>query len=178
MRFSPTPVENAVILELDGHSDSRGYFARTFCEEEFASAGIEMRVVQTNISRNTKRFTLRGMHFQVEPHGEPKVVQCVRGRIFDVAVDLRPNSSSYCRWTGVELSPEANRSFYIPPGCAHGFITLEPESDVAYLMGMPYLPGSGSGVRWNDSAFAIEWPVLPAEMSERDATYPDYRRLR
>lgn len=163
-------------MELEGHSDSRGYFARTFCEAEFARAGIAMRVVQTNISRNPRRLTLRGMHYQAEPHGEPKIVQCVRGRIFDVAVDLRPQSPTYKRWAGVVLGREENRVFYIPAGCAHGFLTLEADSDIVYLMGAPFVAGSGRGARWNDPAFGIEWPDVPAEMSERDAGYPDYRQ--
>jgi len=171
MRFATTAVEGVMIVELDGHEDARGYFARTFCEEEFARAGLEMRVVQTNFSRNPRRLTLRGMHYQAEPHGEPKIVHCVRGRVFDVAVDLRPQSPTYRRWAGAELDPDNNRLFYIPRGCAHGFLTLAANSDIVYLMGAPYVPGSGRGVRWNDPAFGIEWPETPVEMSERDATY-------
>jgi dTDP-4-dehydrorhamnose 3,5-epimerase len=176
MRFATTAVQGAMIVELDGHEDLRGYFARTFCEEEFARAGLEMRVVQTNISRNPKRLTLRGMHYQAEPHGEPKIVHCVRGRAFDVAVDLRPQSPTYRRWAGAELDPDNNRLFYIPRGCAHGFLTLAPNSDIVYLMGAPYVAGSGCGVRWNDPAFGIEWPETPVEISERDRDYPDVLR--
>lgn len=172
MLFVSTPVEGALIIEQEGHHDSRGYFARIFCEEVFAAAGIAMRVVQTNISRNPSRGTLRGMHYQAEPHGEPRVVQCVRGRVFDVAVDLRPTSSTYLHWAGVELGPESNRTFYIPVGCAHGFLTLEDDSDVIYLMGHHFVPDSARGVRWNDPAFAVQWPFAPVEMSERDARYP------
>ncbi len=174
MRFVPTAVDCARIVEVEGHEDLRGYFARTFCEDEFARAGIAMRVVQTNVSRNPRRLTLRGLHYQAEPHGEAKVVHCVRGRIFDVAVDLRPYSPSYCGWASVELSADDNRVFYIPRGCAHGFLTLEESSDVVYLMGAPFVPGSAHGVRWNDPAFNIAWPTMPVEISERDATYPDY----
>ena len=171
MRFGATAIDGAMIVELDKHEDERGYFARTFCEEEFARAGLEMRVVQTNISHNPRRWTLRGMHYQAEPHGEPKIVHCVRGRIFDVAVDLRPQSPTYRRWAGAELDPDNNRLFYIPRGCAHGFLTLEANSDIVYLMGAPYVAGSGRGVRWDDPAFGIEWPGTPVDMSERDATY-------
>jgi dTDP-4-dehydrorhamnose 3,5-epimerase len=174
MRFTPTAVDGATVLEFEGHRDARGYFARTFCEESFAEAGIALRVVQTNLSRNPRRATLRGMHYQAEPHGEDKVVQCVRGRVFDVAVDLRPASPSFRRWAGVELSPDSNRSFFIPRGCAHGFLTLEDDSDLVYLMGQPFVAGSGRGVRWNDPAFAVEWPAVPMEMSERDAAYADF----
>lgn len=176
MRFLPTAVEGAMIVELEGHSDARGYFARTFCEEEFARAGITMRIVQTNISRNPASRTLRGMHYQAEPDGEPKLVQCVRGRIYDVAVDLRPQSRTYGRWAAVELGSEGDRLLYIPPGCAHGFLTLEANSDIMYLMGAAYVPGSGRGVRWDDPAFGIEWPAAPAEISQRDLDYPDFKR--
>lgn len=174
MRFAATAVQGAMIVELDGHEDPRGYFARTFCEEEFSRAGLEMRIVQTNISRNPKRLTLRGMHYQAEPHGEPKIVHCVRGWIFDVAVDLRPQSPTYRRWAGVELDADNNRLFYIPRGCAHGFLTLEANSDIVYLMGAPYVADSGRGVRWDDPTFGVEWPAAPAEMSERDRGYADF----
>ena len=176
MRFTPTALDGVTIVELDAIEDDRGFFARTFCEEEFAKAGIAMRIRQTNLSHNPRAFTLRGLHYQVAPYEEAKVVQCVRGRIWDVAVDLRPQSRTFCGWAGVELSPEARRLFYIPPGCAHGFITLEDDSDVAYLMGEAYAPGAGRGLRWNDPAFGIDWPAQPIEMSERDAGYPDLTR--
>ncbi len=134
-----------------------------------------MRIVQTNLSRNPVRGTLRGLHYQAEPHGEPRLVQCIRGRVFDVAVDLRPGSASYLRWAGVELGADQDRTFYIPSGCAHGFLTLEDDSDILYLMGHHFVPGSARGARWNDPAFSIQWPGVPSEMSERDAGYPDFR---
>lgn len=171
MQFGATAIDGAMIVELDKHEDERGYFARTFCEEEFARAGLEMRVVQTNISHNPKRLTLRGMHYQAEPHGEPKIVHCVRGRIFDVAVDLRSQSPTYRRWAGVELDPDSNRLFYIPRGCAHGFLTLEANSDIVYLMGAPYVAGSGRGVRWDDPVFGIDWPGVAVEISDRDLSF-------
>jgi dTDP-4-dehydrorhamnose 3,5-epimerase len=174
MRFVPMAVDGATIVELEGYQDSRGYFARIFCEEEFARAGITMHVLQTNISRNPRRLTLRGMHYQAEPHGEDKIVACVRGRIFDVAVDLRPDSPSYRRWASTELSADGNRLVYIPRGCAHGFLTLEESSDVLYLMGAPFVSGSARGVRWSDPAFGIAWPAEPVEISERDAGYGDF----
>lgn len=160
---------------MEGNEDSRGYFARTFCEEEFERAGIRMRVVQTNFSRNPKRLTLRGLHYQAQPYGESKIVHCVRGRIFDVAADLRPASRTFRRWAGVELGPEENRVFYIPAGCAHGYLTLEANSDIVYLMGGPFVPGKQRGVRWNDPMLGIEWPEKPAQISERDAHFPDLR---
>ncbi len=174
MRFVPTALQGVTIIELDAIEDNRGFFARTFCEEEFKRAGIFMHVRQANISHNRCAFTLRGLHYQAEPYAEPKVVQCVRGRIWDVAVDLRPESRTYCQWVGMELSVEERRLCYIPRGCAHGFLTMEPNSDVVYLMGAPFVAESRRGVRWNDSAFGIEWPAQPVEMSERDAGYSDF----
>lgn len=172
MRFAPTTIDGAFFVELDAHQDERGLFARTFCEQAFAQAGIDMRVVQTNVSRNPTAGTLRGMHYQVPPHEEPKLIQCVRGRIFDVAIDLqRPGSS---RMVCTELSADDNRLFFIPPGCAHGFLTLERNSDVFYYMGAPFFPGAARGVRWNDPAFKIPWPKPPSLVSSRDAAYADY----
>jgi dTDP-4-dehydrorhamnose 3,5-epimerase len=162
------------IVALEGRADARGFFARTFCEREFADAGISMRVVQTNISRNRRKGTLRGMHLQAEPHAEAKVVQCVRGRIYDVAVDLRQESPTYRRWAAIELAEKGEQLLYIPKGCAHGFLTLEDNSDIVYLMDNPFVPHAALGVRWNDPAFGIQWPGQPVEISERDATYLDF----
>lgn len=172
MRFGPTPIEGFTILELEVHKDARGGFARTFCEAEFAAAGLPFRVVQANLSTNPHAHTLRGMHFQRAPHGEPKIVSCTRGRIFDVAVDMRPTSPTYLRWEGVELAPGLGRALYLPEGLAHGFITLEPDTEVSYMMGAPYVPGSAAGLRWDDPAVGIEWPVSPKLLSDKDASYP------
>jgi dTDP-4-dehydrorhamnose 3,5-epimerase len=174
MRFRPTPLHGVLLIELDAAEDERGFFARTFCEDEFARAGIAMRPRQINVSHNTEAGTLRGLHYQAPPHGERKVVQCVRGRVFDVAVDLRRDSPSFRQWFGVELSPAARRMMFIPPGCAHGFLTLEPASDLVYLMGEPFAADAGRGVRWNDAAFGIDWPAPPRMISPRDAAYPDF----
>lgn len=174
MRFQPTDIDDAFFVELDIHADERGLFARTFCEDVFAKAGAAMRTVQANISRNPKSGTLRGMHFQTPPHEEAKLIQCVRGRVFDVAVDLRRGVGSYGRCVWTELPADGNRLFLIPKGCAHGFLTLEDNSDVLYYMGDAFVPGSGQGVRWNDPAFKIPWPAAPHLISERDASYPDY----
>jgi dTDP-4-dehydrorhamnose 3,5-epimerase len=171
MRFLPTAVDGAYVIEIDVHSDERGAFARTFCEDEFRAAGIDFRPVQMNISRNRHRHTLRGMHYHPAPHEEPKLVQCVRGRIFDAAVDLRPGSPTYLKTAHVELDAEGDRLFYIPPGCAHGFLTLADRSDVLYGMGIAYVPGVALGQRWDDPAFDIPWPARPAVISERDASY-------
>jgi dTDP-4-dehydrorhamnose 3,5-epimerase len=175
MRFVPTAlVAGVVVIEHDLAEDERGFFARTYCEDDFARAGIAMRPRQINLSSNLHAFTLRGLHFQAAPHGESKVVQCVRGRIFDVAVDLRSNSPSYRRWFGIELAPDLRRMVFIPEGCAHGFLTLEAASDVFYLMGHPFVPKAGRGVRWNDPAFDIDWPAQPRIISPRDRSYPDF----
>jgi dTDP-4-dehydrorhamnose 3,5-epimerase len=174
VRFEPTAIVGAFFIELDVHQDERGWFARTFCEQAFAHAGINLRVVQTNVSSNPTAETLRGMHYQAPPHEEPKLIQCVRGRVFDVAIDLRLNAPSYRRCVCTELSADENRLFFIPPGCAHGFLTLEDNSDVFYYMGAAFVPDSGRGVRWNDPAFNIPWPMPPRLISARDAAYRDF----
>jgi dTDP-4-dehydrorhamnose 3,5-epimerase len=174
MKFNPTAIDGAFIIDLAPARDERGSFSRIFCEDSFARAGAPLRPVQVNLSKNPLAGTLRGLHFQVEPHGEIKLVQCVRGRIFDVAVDLRPASPTYLAHVAVELSPDAERLFHIPAGCAHGYLTLEPESDVLYQVSAAYAPGSASGVRWDDPAFGIHWPIPPVSIADRDANYPDY----
>ncbi len=178
MIFTPTSIEGAHVVEQERMEDERGFFARTFCGEEFASLGLDARVAQSNTSYNARAGTLRGMHYQADPHGEAKLVRCTRGAIFDVAVDLRRDSPTHARWFGVELTEENGSAFFVPAGCAHGFQTLADATEVLYLMSTPYVAGSGRGVRWDDPAFGIVWPDPPAHgrtMSERDATYPDYR---
>ena len=176
MKFKPTRVPGVLVVELDRHEDERGFFARSFCEREFREHGLADRFVQANVSYNRRRNTLRGLHYQAEPKPEPKLVRCTRGRIFDVAVDLRADSPSYCGWVGVELS-EANRAgLYVPPGCAHGFLTLEDGSEVLYLMGAEYDPALARGVRWDDPAFSVVWPASPEVISARDAAYLDLRQ--
>jgi dTDP-4-dehydrorhamnose 3,5-epimerase len=174
MRFSPTAVDGVKLIDLDTAEDERGFFARTFCEEELARAGIALTARQLNLSYNRDAFTLRGLHYQAAPHAEAKIVHCVRGRIYDVALDLRPASSTYLRWTAAELSPQARRMLYIPEGCAHGFLTLEPDSDIIYVMGTVFVAEAARGARWNDPAFGIDWPAAPRVISERDAGYPDF----
>ena len=174
MRFLPTSIDGVKLIELDAVEDERGFFARSYCEAEFADAGVKFQPRQMNISHNRHALTLRGLHYQAEPHAESKLVQCVRGRVFDVAVDLRPRSSTYKRWTGVELSAGSPRLLFIPEGCAHGFLTLEADSGLVYVMGTAFVPESGRGVRWDDPAFAIEWPAVPRIISPRDAHFPDF----
>ena len=175
MKFVPTPIAGMARVEAEPHADDRGLFARLHCPEEFAAAGIAFAPAQTSISRNPKAGTLRGMHYQAAPHAETKLVRVTRGRVFDVAVDLRPASPTYRQWTGAELSAENLVGLFIPEGIAHGFLTLEPDSDVVYQIAPAYRPGHDAGVRWNDPAFGIEWPAQPQLISERDASYPDHR---
>jgi dTDP-4-dehydrorhamnose 3,5-epimerase len=179
MRFIQTPLVGAWIIEPDRLSDDRGWFARTFDAHEFEARGLNPTVVQCNASFNARRGTLRGMHYQAEPHGETKLVRCVRGAIFDVAVDLRPDSESYCDWYGVELSAETSFAFYVPAGMAHGFQTLTDDCEVLYQMGHRYVAEAARGVRWNDPAFAIKWRPQPTGghiISERDRAFPAFQR--
>lgn len=174
MRFHATDIAGVVIVEADPHTDERGGFARLHCPYEFAAAGIPFEPAQTSLSTNPTTGTLRGLHFQRAPRAETKLVRCVRGRVFDVALDLRPDSPTHRRWTATELSATNLRGLFIPEGVAHGFLTLEADSDVLYQIAPAYTPGHAAGVRWNDPAFDIAWPVAPALMSAADAGYPDY----
>lgn len=154
--------------------DERGFFARVFCSTEMAAAGLEAQFPQSSVSRNSRAGTLRGMHYQDPPHAEIKLVRCTSGKIYDVALDIRPSSSSFGRWFSIELSAENGLSLYIPQGFAHGFLTLEANTEVHYQITPSFVPGLGKGVRWNDPRFAIEWPVADPIMSGRDASYPDF----
>jgi len=174
MRFIDTEVAGVMLVEIEPREDERGAFARLHCPEAFAAAGHPFSPVQTSLSRNPHVHTLRGMHYQGAPYAESKLVRAVRGRMFDVALDLRPESPSRLRWTAAELSAENGRALLIPEGVAHGFLTLEPDTDVLYQISPAFHPGHESGVRWDDPAFAIAWPAAPALISPRDATYPDY----
>lgn len=176
MRFIETPLPGAWVIEPERLDDERGWFTRTFDAEAFLTHGMNPEVVQCNASFNAKRNTLRGMHYQAEPHGESKLVRCVRGELFDVAVDLRPDSPTYRRWHGVELTAENGLAFYIPAGLAHGFQTLTDDCEVLYQMGNRYVPEATRGVRFDDPAFGIIWrePKGDLVISERDSSYPDF----
>jgi dTDP-4-dehydrorhamnose 3,5-epimerase len=173
MRAVRTRIPDVLEIQVTPHADDRGVFARTFDIRFFASLGIAHGWPQCNASFNPHRGTLRGIHFQMLPHAEPKLVRCTRGSAFDVAVDLRPGSPTLHQWAAVELSAERRNAIYIPAGFAHGFLTLEPETELFYHMGAEYVPNAACGVRWNDPAFSIEWPFEPVHLAERDATYPD-----
>ena len=175
MRFSETGIAGVVAVDIEPREDARGAFARLHCPDEFAAAGHPFAPAQTSLSRNPHVGTLRGMHYQPAPHAEAKLVRAVRGRIFDVALDLRAGSPTYRRWTSAELSAENGRALMIPEGVAHGFLTLEPDTDVLYQITPAFQPGHEAGVRWNDPAFAIAWPAAPQVISERDAGYPDHQ---
>jgi len=176
MLFTPTPIEGVLIVDLEPITDDRGFFARLHCPEAFAAAGHRFTPLQTSLSHNSRAGTLRGMHYEASPYEEVKLVRVTRGRIFDVALDLRPDSPTFRQWTGMELSASNGRALLIGEGMAHGFITLQPETDVLYQINRIFEPGHGRGVRWDDPAFAIEWPVTPQVISERDAGYPDFTR--
>jgi dTDP-4-dehydrorhamnose 3,5-epimerase len=175
MKFLPTRIAGCYVIELDKRVDDRGYFARTWCEQEFAAQGLSTRIVQVNFGVSTKAGTLRGMHYQRAPHAEVKVIRCPRGAIFDVAVDLRPDSPSFRQWHGVELSHETGRMLYIPEGCAHGYLTLTDDAEMFYFTSHGYAAGSATGVRYNDPAFGIEWPAPIKLVSQADATWPDFK---
>jgi dTDP-4-dehydrorhamnose 3,5-epimerase len=175
MRFAATEIAGVVVVDIEPHTDERGAFARLQCPEEFAAAGHPFVPAQTSLSRNPHIHTLRGLHYQPAPYAEVKLVRCVRGRIFDVAADLRPDSPTYRRWGAAELSADNGRALLVPEGVAHGFLTLEPHTDVIYQIAPAYQPGHEAGVRWDDPAFAIDWPTPPRTISPRDAGYPDYR---
>ncbi|HEY3851373.1 MAG TPA: dTDP-4-dehydrorhamnose 3,5-epimerase [Steroidobacteraceae bacterium] len=172
MRFTETALAGAYLVEMDRIEDDRGFFARSFCAEEFAAHGLAASMPQCSVSFNSRRATLRGLHFQADPHAEDKLVRCTAGAVFDVIVDLRPQSRTRCRWIGLELTADNRRALFVPKGFAHGFITLADGSEVLYMMSVPYAPGPARGVRWNDPALAIDWPLEPKWMADRDAAYP------
>lgn len=174
MRFEETTLPGVFIVGLTPVADARGSFARTYCEREFAGHGLNGRFVQCNLSHNAVRGTLRGMHFQRDPRPEIKLVRCIRGSIHDVVIDLRKDSPAYLRSFGIELSERNGLALYVPAGFAHGFQTLEDHTEIWYQMGEFYVPELADGVRWDDPAFGIHWPIANPILSEKDRSYPDY----
>jgi dTDP-4-dehydrorhamnose 3,5-epimerase len=174
MVFRETELQGAFLIDLERHEDERGFFARTFCEKEFAARGLRTRYPQCNVSHNKTAHTLRGMHWQAAPHEEAKVIRCTSGAVWDVVIDIRPGSPTFMRHIAVELSATAGTMLYVPEGLAHGFLTLQDNTDVFYMMSESYAPESARGARWNDPAFGIEWPAPVAVISERDAQHADY----
>jgi len=174
MRFRETDIPGVRLVEAEPAVDERGAFARLYCPEEFAAAGFAFTAAQASLSRNTAALTLRGIHYQAPPRAEAKLVHVTRGAVFDVALDLRRDSPTFRRWLGVRLDADGLSGLFIPEGCAHGFLTLERDTDVLYHISRIFEPGWGRGVRWDDPAFAIDWPAHPKVISERDAGYADF----
>ncbi len=174
MLFTKTKLEGVFLVELEKHTDDRGFFARTWCQQEFNSQNLNTNLAQCSISFNTKKGTLRGMHYQAEPFPETKVVRCTMGSIYDVVLDLRKDSPTYTQWLSIELTQENRLMLYIPPGFAHGFQTLSNDAEVFYQISNFYKPEFSRGVRWNDPAFGIRWISPPSVISRQDNEYPDF----
>ncbi|HLI10680.1 MAG TPA: dTDP-4-dehydrorhamnose 3,5-epimerase [Alphaproteobacteria bacterium] len=177
MKFIATPLDGAFVIEPELREDERGFFARSWCRDEFAAHGIETALAQCNISFNRRRGTLRGLHFQLEPHGEAKLVRCTQGGAFDVIVDLRPGSNSFGRWFSAHLTAGNRRMVYAPAGFAHGFQALADETELFYQMSAPYHAASARGIRWNDPELGIPWPLRETIISPRDRTLPTLAEL-
>lgn len=175
MIFTETPLKGAYIIDLQRLEDERGFFARTWCQREFKDHGLRTELAQCNISFNRLAGTLRGMHYQIAPHAETRIVRCTSGAIYDVIVDLRTQSETFKRWFSAELTAENRRMLYVPEGFAHGFITLRDNTEVFYQMTEFYAPEFARGVRWNDPAFGIEWPGKIQVMAEHDRLFPDFQ---
>ena len=176
MKFIETKLKGAFVVELERLEDERGFFARSWCEREATAYDLHPKWVQCNISFNKQKATLRGMHYQSAPFEEAKLVRCTMGAMYDVIIDLRPNSLTFRQWMAVELSAENRRMLFVPEGFAHGFLTLDDNSEIFYLMSEFYAPAHARGVRWNDPAFAIEWPMDVRVISDKDRNYADFRR--
>jgi dTDP-4-dehydrorhamnose 3,5-epimerase len=174
LNFEPLAIDGAALVEAERFADERGFFARTFCEREFAARGLETRFVQSSLSFNRRAGTVRGLHWQEAPHQEAKLVRCVAGAIFDVGVDLRRDSPTYLRYVSVELNVENRLALYLPAGCAHGFQTLRDETETLYMISAFHAPEAGRGARFDDPAFGIAWPLPPTAILERDRAWPDW----
>lgn len=174
LKLIATPIDAVWVVQSERIYDERGAFMRAYDHDVFVAHGLDARVAQCSVSQNTKRGTLRGMHYQVAPHEEAKLVRCVRGRVFDVGIDLRPWSKTYCRSFGLELAGDSNVALYLGPGIAHGFMTLSDDAELFYQISVAYAPSAARGVRWDDALFKIAWPMAPSVIAERDENYPDY----
>ncbi|HUJ10304.1 MAG TPA: dTDP-4-dehydrorhamnose 3,5-epimerase [Verrucomicrobiae bacterium] len=175
MLFTKTKIQGVFVLDPELIPDARGFFARAWCQTEFEEQGIDSRLVQCNISFNKRKGTLRGMHYQKPPHAETKIVRCTMGSLYDVAIDLRPDSPTFKQWVGDTLSAANHRMMVIPPGCAHGFLTLEDTTEIFYQMSAYYAPPHAAGVRWNDPAFRVRWPGEVTVITDRDDNYPYFK---
>jgi dTDP-4-dehydrorhamnose 3,5-epimerase len=175
MMFHETKLEGVFEIDLEPHTDARGFFARCWCQKEFEDKGLNPRLVQCNLSVSSRKGTLRGMHYQAAPYEETKLVRCTRGVIYDVVLDLRAQSATFKQWIAVVLTSDKRNMVYVPEGCAHGYLTLEDDTEVFYQMSEFYNPESARGVRWDDPAFRIDWPEKVQVISGRDQTYPDFK---
>lgn len=174
MRFEPGTVEGSYLVHLEPRKDERGFFARGFCREEFAAHGLDPHVEQANLSGNVTKGTLRGLHWQEAPHAETKFIRCTSGAVWDVVVDIRPDSPTYRKWFAAELTADNRVAMYAPKGTAHGYLTLSDEAEVLYLVSAPFVPAADRGARWDDPAFAIDWPFAPTAISPKDAAHADF----
>lgn len=174
MHLIKTPIKDVYLIDLDKKEDERGFFARLFCVEDFAKLGLEHKFIQMNNSLSLRKGTLRGLHYQLKPKEETKVVRCIRGSLYDVVLDLREDSPTFGKYFGATLSAENRQMMYVPPGCAHGFLTLEDNSEVLYLVSEFYSKEAERAVRWNDPQFTIAWPIAPTVISQRDQEHPDF----
>ncbi len=175
MNLVPLKIPGAFLVEVEPKEDGRGLFARTFCREEFARAGVDFPVAQCSVSFNREAFTLRGLHVQRSPCPETKLVRCTAGRVWDCVLDLRSGSSTFKQWAAEELSADNHRALLIPENCAHGFLSLEPDTELLYMMSAPFAPECAGGVRWNDPAFGIAWPAEPRVFSDKDRAWPAFK---
>jgi len=176
LKFHKTAVNGAYLIEMEKFIDERGFFARSWCSREFREHSLTAHIVQSNISYNAKKNTIRGLHYQKAPHAEDKIVQCIQGAILDVILDLRPGSPSFKKWISVELNPENSNMLFVPAGCAHGFQTLTDNTKVYYMVSSYYAPGFEAGIRWNDPEFNIQWKKMdePVVLSVKDKSWPDF----
>lgn len=174
MKFTETKLKGAYIIELEKHEDDRGFFARAFCKKEYKEVGLRNEIVQINNSESKYKGTLRGMHYQLPPKAEDKIVRCINGAIYDVIIDVRKDSDTFGEWFGIELSADNKKSLFVPKGFAHGNISLEDNSELFYLVTEYYASDYERGIRWNDPKFDIKWPIEPIDISEKDKNHPDF----
>jgi dTDP-4-dehydrorhamnose 3,5-epimerase len=174
MKFEETPLKGAYLINIEKKGDERGFFARSFCQKEFNNIGLLSEFVQVNNSLTQSKGTIRGMHYQLNPSAEVKLVRCIRGALYDVILDLRPDSSSFGKWFGRELSAKNRQMMYVPRGFSHGFITLEDNTETFYFASEFYSPNNERGIRYNDPRFGIDWPIEPTELSKKDENFPDF----
>ena len=176
MNFNSTDIDGLYYVDIDRLKDQRGFFGRAFCRQEFEEIGLDSEICQANISYNKSAGTLRGMHYQKHPYQESKFIRCIRGSIYDVVIDLRKDSPTYCHSFGIELNDENRTALFVPKDFAHGFVTLADDTEVIYMVSQSYVPNAEEGIRWDDPFFAIDWPINPSLVSPKDAQWPDFSK--